>query len=175
MSSQVTPSKPVFTIEGARNVFLETVKRGEDDNFSWHPTALDSENSSTDSGDSGTTFATASTTGTGGSDFGPNMTVILRLYEAYGGHAHARLKISGHLATYVSAAYVTNMLEDNEVALKLLRAGDEGAVMSGIGGEDASAALIDLDFRGFEIKTVKLVIQHSRIDHGVLGMSHKKE
>ena len=98
VSSQVTPSKPVFTIEGARNVFLETVKRGEDDNFSWHPTALDSENSSTDSGDSGTTFATASTTGTGGSDLGPNMTVILRLYEAYGGHAHARLKISGALS-----------------------------------------------------------------------------
>jgi alpha-mannosidase len=154
-------------------VFLETVKRGEDD--SWHPTALDSEIGSTDSGDSGATFATTSTTGTGDGGLEPNMTVILRLYEAYGGHAHARLKIAGHLATYVSAAYVTNMLEDNDAVLKLLRAGDEGAVMSGIGGEDASSALIDLHFRGFEVKTVKLVIQHSKIDHGVLGMSSKKE
>jgi alpha-mannosidase len=173
--TQVASQKPVFTSEGARNVFLETVKRGEDDNFSWHPTALDPETGSDKSSDSGATFATTNTTGTGSADLEPNMTVILRLYEAYGGHAHARLKIAGHLATYVSAAYVTNMLEDNEAVLKLLRAGDEGAVMSGIGGEDASSALIDLNFRGFEVKTIKLVVQRSKIDHGILGMSGKKK
>lgn len=46
-----------FRITGARNVALETVKRGEDDKV------------------------------------GEDKTVILRLYEHYGGHARATLKM----------------------------------------------------------------------------------
>jgi len=106
---------PPFTVEGAKNVILETVKRGEDDDF----------------GGKGTT------------------TVILRFYEAFGGHAQARLKISGYLA--VSKAYITNLLEDE---------GDELTVMSADGIEGAPA-FIKLDFRGFEVKTVRLVFENT--------------
>jgi alpha-mannosidase len=66
-----------FFIEGARNVFLETVKRGDDDFKSMY----------------GAT------------------TIILRLYEAFGGHAQARLRISDCLP--VVKAYTTNLLEDD--------------------------------------------------------------
>jgi len=170
--------KPAFIIEGSRNVILETVKRGERDDFGLRSTLpIDDssramESTSSDSSESSATFSTVTAEG---NDMEPNMTVILRLYEAFGGHGQVRLKIAGHLAPFVSAAYVTNLLEDEEVALKMIRAGDEGAVMSGIGGEDTSSALIDLSFRGFEIKTIKLVVQRSRIHHGILRMSSSKK
>ncbi|KIL60738.1 glycoside hydrolase family 38 protein [Amanita muscaria Koide BX008] len=170
---RVGEPKPPFIIEGASNVILETIKRGEDDKFSLDvdPTSDAESTGSNESNETSTTFATARAATPGNSDLGPNMTVILRLYEAFGGHAQATLKITGSLAPYVSAAYVTNMLEEEQVELKLLRAGDEGAVMKGIGGEDALSALTTLNFRGFEVKTVKLIVQGSKIDHGVLGMS----
>jgi len=74
-------------------------------------------------------------------------TVILRLYEAYGGHARVDLHIRGGLR--VVAALTTNLLEDDKGAeeLTLLRAE----------GSDASAS-IRLAFHGFEVKTVKLVL-----------------
>jgi len=107
-----------FTIEGARNVFLETVKRGEDDDF--------------------------------GAD-SAKTTVVLRLYEAFGGHAQAKLRIAGHLDVF--KAYTTNLLEDV----------DEGDELNVVRAEDPSgqaAAGLRLDFRGFEVKTVKLVLGH---------------
>lgn len=59
----VVPSlrAPPFTISGARNIMLETIKRGEDDDASYR-----SED---------------------------KQTVILRLYEQFGGHAKATLKM----------------------------------------------------------------------------------
>ncbi|KIK17686.1 glycoside hydrolase family 38 protein [Pisolithus microcarpus 441] len=101
-----------FSLHGARNVFLETVKRGEDDDFE-SPTA--------------------------------KKTVILRLYEAFGGHGHAELRIARNV--HVLAAYMTNLLEDTKVELALSR---------DIQGDGAST--LDLEFRGFEVKTVKLVL-----------------
>ncbi|PFH50184.1 glycoside hydrolase family 38 protein [Amanita thiersii Skay4041] len=178
-NSMVAP-KFTFTLEGTKNVFLETIKRGEDDTFDSHvPVLIENpctETESVGSNDSAETTATfaTTTTVTGNGTPEPPMTVILRLYEAYGGHGKTRLKIAGHLAPYVSNVYVTNMLEENETQVNVMRAGDEGAVLSGIGGDDPSSALIDLSFRGFEIKTVKLVIQRSTVDHGVLGMSSRK-
>ena len=175
-------SKSAFRVEGARNVVLETVKRGEDDRFS-SPTVpaetTPSEAESTGSNDneeSSPTFTARSLAVDAGDQSEPDMSVILRLYEAFGGHAKARLRIAGHFAAYVSAAYETNMLEEEEKELKILRAGDEGFVASGVGGggEDGSIVLLDLNFRGFEIKTVKLVIQRSRLDHGILEMTAKK-
>lgn len=94
-------------------MFLETVKRGDDD-------ALGLKDSET--------------------------TIILRLYEAYGGHAQAKLKVANHVS--VQKAFVTNLLEDNGDELNILRADDS----------DETAAVLKLDFRGFEVKTVKLVI-----------------
>ncbi|KAI0351116.1 hypothetical protein OH77DRAFT_1506678 [Trametes cingulata] len=103
--------KPGFSVEGAPNVFLETVKRGLDDDFSTHEAASPS--------------------------------VVLRLYEAFGGHAQAQLKIGGHIP--VSKAVVTNLLEDEIEELNLLQT------------EDSSLAL-KLKFHGFEVKTVKLIL-----------------
>ena len=91
-------------------MFLETIKRGEDD------------------------FGTR------------NVTVVLRLYEAYGGHARATLKIGGHIP--VARAHITNLLEDELEYVQIARTNpDEGGVTS-----------LTLDFHSFEVKTVKLHI-----------------
>ncbi|KAF8064431.1 glycoside hydrolase family 38 protein [Lyophyllum atratum] len=110
VDAPMTTLQAPFSVEGARNVFLETIKRGEDDDFC---------------NDSGST------------------TVILRLYEAFGGHAQAKLRIASHLA--VSKAYVTNLLEDDDKELNITQMDDTGGSLK-------------LDFRGFEVKTVKLVV-----------------
>ena len=105
-----------FVVEQAPNVFLETVKRGEDDAFK--------------------DFAKGPTT------------IVLRLYEAFGGHASAVLRINDALP--VSAAFETNALE--EEAHKESRRLD--FVRGGKGGLE-----LKLEFRGFEFKTVKLVLE----------------
>ncbi|TRM58025.1 glycoside hydrolase family 38 protein [Schizophyllum amplum] len=110
------PASSPFVVENATNVFLETVKRGEDDAFK-------------------------------SSSKGPT-TVILRLYEAFGGHASAVLRIADALP--VSAAFETNSLE--EEAHKESRTLD--IVRGARGGVE-----LKLDFRGFEFKTVKLVLE----------------
>ena len=112
--------QPPFSIEGAPNVFLETVKRGEDDDF--------------------------------GAD-SARTTVVLRLYEALGGHAQAKLRVAGHLDVF--KAYTTNLLEDVDERdeLNVVRVEDAS-------GRGQAAALLRLDFRGFEVKTVKLVLGH---------------
>ena len=109
-----------FIVEGARNVFLETVKRGEDDSFE-EAVNLDDKSATT--------------------------TVILRLYEAYGGHAQARLLISHHLP--VLKAITTNLLEDEDEELYVLRSSDPS---------DGSGCALSLSFRKFEVKTIKLVL-----------------
>ncbi|KAJ3574050.1 hypothetical protein NP233_g2021 [Leucocoprinus birnbaumii] len=119
--------KSPFTISGARNVFLETVKRGEDDDFS--------SNTTTDSGP---------------------VTVILRLYEAFGGHAKVKLKVAQHLS--ISKAFATNLLEDEEQELSILPS--DGTTKDGNGDDDIDimGCSMTLNFRGFEVKTIKLVI-----------------
>lgn len=111
-------------MEGARNVFLDTVKRGEYDSFE-KAVNLDDDKSVT------------------------TTTVILRLYEAYGGHAHARLLISCHLP--VVKAFTTNLLEDEDEELYVLRSSDYSS-------DGGSGCTLSLSFRGFEVKTVKLVL-----------------
>ena len=74
-------------------------------------------------------------------------TVILRLYEAYGGHAQARLLISCHLP--VLKAITTNILEDEDEELYILRSSDSS---------DGSGCSLSLSFRKFEVKTIKLVL-----------------
>jgi len=109
-----------FVVEGARNVFLETVKRGEYDSFE-ETVNLDNKSVTT--------------------------TVILRLYEAFGGHAQARLRVSGHLP--ILKAVTTNLMEDEDEELYILRSSDP---------DDGSGATLSLSFRGFEVKTIKLVL-----------------
>jgi alpha-mannosidase len=102
-----------FALTGGPNVFLETVKRGEDDSLK----------------------------------AGGKTTVVLRLYEAFGGHAQTQLRIAGGLG--VEAAYETNLLEDvAEGAVCTLRSTD--GVENELG--------LNLTFRGFEVKTVVLVL-----------------
>lgn len=111
-----------FWLDGSQNIFLETIKRGEDDDF-------ESKSAS--------------------------KTVILRLYEAFGGHGRVQLRISPYIR--VADAYLTNLLEDHKTALSFVSDVDVD-----VNASDRSAALsrfrLDLDFRGFEVKTVKLMI-----------------
>ncbi|EJF58912.1 glycoside hydrolase family 38 protein [Dichomitus squalens LYAD-421 SS1] len=102
-------TKPAFLLEGAPNVFLETVKRGLDDNFEKHDAS----------------------------------TIVLRLYEAYGGHGSVKLKLADHLS--VVKVLVTNLLEDELEELSVYQAED-------------SSSIVKLNFHGFEVKTIKLVL-----------------
>jgi len=103
-------SKSPFTIEGAPNVILETIKRAEDDPKK-------------------------------------KLTrVILRIYEAYGGHATATLRIASHLT--IDRAYICNLLERRSSALELVK------------HEATGDTLITLPMRGFQILTVRLGISN---------------
>ena len=77
-------------------------------------------------------------------------TIVLRLYEAYGGHACVCLQIN---VPGVTAAYATNLLEDD--------AGAEALVLeqtTGEWGEEPGKQVVRLAFRGFEAKTIKFVL-----------------
>lgn len=115
----VFPPGSPFTVEGARNVFLETVKRGDYDTFEG-PVDLDKK--------------------------GGHVTVILRLYEAFGGHAQVKITISPYL--HVIKAYTTNLMEDEDEGLYIIR--DSHTT--------EARCTLSLSFRGFEVKTVKLVL-----------------
>ena len=104
-----------FTLHGAPNVFLETVKRGEVDYFG--PEEASSKRSTT---------------------------IILRFYEAYGGHAHLSLDIADHIS--VASASIANLLEDETERLTIR---SEGV---------SRPQVIQLNFHAFEVKTVKLVV-----------------
>ncbi|KAI0071984.1 hypothetical protein K474DRAFT_1668357 [Panus rudis PR-1116 ss-1] len=113
-AKSLVQAKPLFTLHGDHNVFLETIKRGEDDEFSGQA--------------------------------GSPPTVVLRLYEAFGGHARIQLKIASHFP--VVKASLTNLLEDEEEELQVVHT------------ENAHDRLtsISLHFHGFEVKTVKLTL-----------------
>lgn len=112
LPSLSTLSKAPFSIRGAPNVILETIKRGDDD------------------------------------DKNSRTTIILRIYEAFGGHAQAFLRISSSFG--ISKAIITNLLEDDLEELNIFRAQD-----------DEHDVEVRLDFRGFEVKTVKLVLENA--------------
>lgn len=116
MEDIASPSahKSPFRIEGAHNVILETIKRAEDD--------VDAHKRRKN----------------------PGTTVILRLYEAYGGHSKATLRIASHLS--VQKASIANLLEHSTSALTLEK------------DKSTDDTVIALKFRGFEILTVKLLI-----------------
>ena len=77
-------------------------------------------------------------------------TVVLRLYEAYGGHTTVKLLIS--TAIGIEKAIITNLLEDdNEDELVFTAAAEEEA-------EQGYSNYLKLSFRGFEVKTVKLTL-----------------
>ena len=105
-----------FLVSGAHNVILETVKRGDDDDFS-----------------------------------GPGpKTIVLRVYEAYGGHTTVRLLIS--TSVDIEKAIITNLLEDdNEDELGFTPTVEEEA-------NRGYSHFIKLSFRGFEVKTIKLTL-----------------
>jgi alpha-mannosidase len=83
------------------------------------------------------------------SDADDKRTIVLRLYEAYGGHATVYLQVN---VPGVTAAYSTNLLEDDDGAevLELAQPTAEAPLTGGI--------VVSLAFRGFEVKTVKLVL-----------------
>ncbi|EJU04489.1 glycoside hydrolase family 38 protein [Dacryopinax primogenitus] len=84
-------------------------------------------------------------------------TIVLRLYEAYGGHATAKLRISSLVP--VSKAHITNILEDELSVVELSR-----APSTGLGkGEDT---ILEIPFRGFQIVTVKLTLDVGLLSSG---------
>ncbi len=103
------------------------MKRGEDDDY--HASVTDS--------DSGT------------------FTVVLRLYEAFGGHAKVQLNVARHIP--VAKAFVTNLLEDEQQKLSITRTSISDG-NDNDNGSDAAGCSLSLSFRGFEVKTIKLVI-----------------
>lgn len=117
-----TFSKAPFSIRGAPNVIIETVKRGDDDSFS------DDTDETPDK---------------------PS-TIILRIYEAFGGHAQAILSVNG--VFNVAKAYESNLLEDDMKELSFIRRDGEGGDVE-----------VKLNFRGFEVKTVKFVLGYDGI------------
>ena len=131
--SPLSSMRSLFVVEDAPNVFLETIKRGEDDcvgsgDYDW-------ENGST------------------------AMTVVLRLYEAFGGHTKAQLRIASYLP--VSRAYVANLLEDDGEELDVMR-----------GGATETCSTLKLEFRGFEVKTVKLVVGPRKVSGANQGSAN---
>ena len=80
-------------------------------------------------------------------------TIVLRLYEAFGGHASVILQIN---VPGVTAAHATNLLEDDGAG-----AGAETLALeqtTGEWGEQPGEQSLRLAFRGFEVKTIKLVL-----------------
>ncbi|KAH9970023.1 hypothetical protein BGW80DRAFT_1334249 [Lactifluus volemus] len=78
-------------------------------------------------------------------------TVVLRLYEAYGGHASVCLQVN--MPQRVIAAYGVNLLEDDVGADSLALERTMGEL-----GEQPGEQLLRLVFRGFEVKTIKVVL-----------------
>ncbi len=87
------------------------------------------------------------------SDADGKRTIVLRLYEAYGGHASVDLQVN---VPGVIAAYSTNLLEDDDgaEALALEAPKAEAAEKLPLSG----GLIVPLAFRGFEVKTIKLVL-----------------
>lgn len=105
--------KSPFSIEGAPNVVLETIKRAEDDPKK-------------------------------------KLTrVVLRIFEAYGGHATATLRVAGQLT--VDRAYTTNLLEEKIANLELVKQAATGDT------------LITLPMRGFQILSVCVKLSSNKM------------
>ena len=77
-------------------------------------------------------------------------TVVLRLYEAYGGHATVRLLASTSIS--IQKAIVTNLLEDDNEDELVFTDATVGEA------EQGYSRYLKLSFRGFEVKTVKLTL-----------------
>ena len=103
--SSAVMSSTSITIE-ARNVILETIKRGEQDRD------------------------------------GKSLSIIVRLCEKFGGHASTKLIVKG---LDVQKAEVVNILEDKIETVDCVQ------VSKGLHE-------IPIEFRGFEIKTVRLTV-----------------
>ncbi|KAH9958156.1 glycoside hydrolase family 38 protein [Russula dissimulans] len=78
-------------------------------------------------------------------------TIVLRLYEALGGHTSVSLQIN---VPGVTAAYETNLLEDEGEGAEVLAL----ERTTGEWGEQTGELALRLAFRGFEVKTIKLVL-----------------
>ncbi|KDQ11808.1 glycoside hydrolase family 38 protein [Botryobasidium botryosum FD-172 SS1] len=98
--------------------------------------------------------------------------IVLRLYEAYGGHARASLRITSQLQ--ISKASLVNLLEEELEVLEKCTNKDES-------DEDT---VLTIDFRGFQVVTVKLVLDSAKgmkrykpslMNHGILAQVFGEE
>lgn len=116
-----------FSVEDAPNVILETIKRGEKD---------------FDSCDVQEATTSANDCCTGSTRVNSRATIVLRLFEAYGGHARPTVKIQSLEGLDLKCVCRVNVLEDKIEQLEVLRDGDE--------------LTVGLGMRGFEIVTLML-------------------
>lgn len=76
--------------------------------------------------------------------------IVLRLYEAYGGHTDVRLMVSTSID--IQRAIITNLLEDdNENELVFAASAEEES-------ESGYSHYVKLSFRRFEVKTIKFTL-----------------
>lgn len=85
------------------------------------------------------------------SDSESTTTVVARLYEAFGGHAQATVVIGGQFSGRVVKAVTTNLLEEEDEEMQIMDATADGF--------DASSSVVKLNFRGFEVKTLKVTLK----------------
>lgn len=78
-------------------------------------------------------------------------TVILRLFESYGGAAKVKLGVKG---LKIVKAQLVNILEEH---IEDVKVHDKSGMTGDKGGDDDEVS-INLNFRGYEIKTVKLTL-----------------
>lgn len=138
------------TVEGARNVIAETVKRGEDDGF-----AADASGKK----DKKHIIIRCACHLSLSCSIPEEKTILIgldcpcfcRLYEAYGGKASATVKITG---LPVASITLANLLEDSlSDSLKLTKTRNLDGV---------EETTVKVDLKGFEIKTLKVVVGEPR-------------
>ncbi|KAF9264572.1 glycoside hydrolase family 38 protein [Marasmius fiardii PR-910] len=119
----------MLEVTGAPNVFVETIKRGEYDDFDLHNPHENNKPKKRKE---------------------PNVSIVLRIYEAYGGHANALLKIGRKHE--IESVWSTNLLEDED---------EEGGPLPLVEVPGGMVG-VELKFRGFEVKTVKIYLPSGR-------------
>lgn len=90
------------------------------------------------------------------SDSESTTTVVARLYEAFGGHAQATVVIGGQFSGRVIKAATTNLLEEED---------EEVQIMDGSADGFGASSVVKLDFRGFEVKTLKVTLKGKGTSH----------
>ncbi|GAA5976513.1 hypothetical protein JCM11641_001325 [Rhodosporidiobolus odoratus] len=112
-----------FTLQGDRNIVLDTIKRGEDDHFG------KDKNGEGEGQES----------------------IVLRLYEAYGGSGKVKIKVGLGGGKKMVKAVMTDLLEREQQTLDI-------SAQAASSGNSATTVVDVPRFRAFQVVTVKLIL-----------------